>query len=323
MKAIVVRNHGGPEVLTYEDVEIRQPGSGEIRVRNRAIGVNYTDIYARTGAFNPPELPFIPGKEGAGEVISVGPDVYDFSPGDRVAYVESMGAYAEEHVVPAHFAVHLPDSIDFKAAAAMMLKGLTAQFLLRRTFHVEARHTILVHAAAGGVGSILTQWAKSFGATVIGTVGSPEKREIAYKNGCDFVIDYHKEDVATRVKEITNGEGCHVVYDGIGKATFSASLDSLRPFGYFVNFGLASGPIDSLDISILAEKGSLFATFPVLTEHLAKQEDVLSMSDELFHTVSSGAVKIQTPAHMSLAEASQAHRKLESRQTTGVMILLP
>lgn len=323
MKTILVRNYGGPEVLSYEDVEIRQPGPGEIRVRNRAIGVNFTDIYARKGAFAPPALPFIPGKEGAGEVISVGEGVHDFVPGDRVAYVETLGAYAEEHIVPAHFAVILPGAIDFETAAAMMLNGLTAQFLLRRTFQVEAGHIVLVHAAAGGVGSILTQWAKSLGATVIGTVGSPEKVNIARKNGCDFVIEYRKEDIAARVKEVTNGEGCHVVYDGIGKATFPASLDCLRPFGYFVSFGFASGPIETLDIRLLGEKGSLFATFPILTEYLAKREDILAMSDELFRVVLNGAVKIEVPAHMPLVEAAKAHSLLESRQTTGATVLLP
>lgn len=323
MKTILVRNYGGVEVLSYEDVEIRQPGPGEIRVRNRAIGVNYTDVYARTGAFGPPALPFTPGKEGAGEVISVGEGVHDFAPGDRVAYVETLGAYAEEHIVPAHFAVKLPANIDFVTAAAMMLKGLTAQFLLRRTFRVVKGHIVLVHAAAGGVGSILTQWAKKLGATVIGTVGSSEKVEIARKNGCDFVIEYRKENFAARVKKITNGEGCHVVYDGIGQATFPASLDCLHLFGYFVSFGFASGPIDPLDVRLLGEKGSLFATFPILTDYLTKREDILAMSEELFQVVMSGAVKIEVPAHMRLVEAAEAHRLLEGRQTTGATVLLP
>lgn len=323
MKTILVRDYGGPEVLSYEDIEIRQPGPGEIRIRNRAIGVNYTDVYARTGVFAPSALPFTPGKEGAGEVISVGEGVKDFAPGDRVAYVETLGAYAEEHIVPAHFAVQLPSAIDFETAAAMMLKGLTAQFLLRQTFRVESGHIVLVHAAAGGVGSILTQWAKNLGAKVIGTVGSPEKIEIARKNGCDFVIEYREEDIAARVKEVTNGEGCHVVYDGIGKATFQASLDCLRPFGYFVSFGFTSGPIEPLDIRLLGEKGSLFATFPILTEYLAKREDVLAMSDELFSVVLSGAVKIEVPTHMPLVEAAQAHGRLQARQTTGATVLLP
>jgi NADPH2:quinone reductase len=240
-----------------------------------------------------------------------------------VAYVETLGAYAEECIVPVHFLVHLPDAIDFETAAAMMLKGLTAEYLLRRTFRVEAGHTILVHAAAGGVGVILTQWAKHLGATVIGTVGSPEKAEFARQNGCDHVIDYHNEDFATRVKEITNGEGCHVVYDGVGKATFPASLDCLRPLGYFVSFGSASGPIPPFDIMLLARKGSLFATWQVLPTHLARREDVLAMSQDLFDVVASGAVKININSRIPLAEAAQAHRRLEARQTTGAAILLP
>jgi NADPH2:quinone reductase len=225
--------------------------------------------------------------------------------------------------VPAHFLVHLPDAVDFETAAAMMLKGLTAQYLLRRTFHVEAGHTILVHAAAGGVGLILTQWAKHLGATVIGTVGSPEKAELARQNGCDDVIDYRKHDFAARVKEVTKGKGCHVVYDGVGNATFPGSLDCLRPFGYFVSFGSASGPIPPFDIMLLAEKGSLFATWPVLTMHLAKREDVLAMSHLLFEVVASGAVKIQIHARMPVTEAAEAQRRLEARETSGATVLLP
>jgi NADPH:quinone reductase len=238
-----------------------------------------------------------------------------------VAYVGTLGAYAEERIVPTHFLVHLPNAIDFETGAAMMLKGLTAQYLLRRTFRVEAGHTILVHAAAGGVG--LTQWAKHLGATVIGTVGSPEKAELARKNGCDHIIEYRKEDFAARVREITNGEGCHVVYDGVGKATFPASLDCLRRFGYFVSFGSASGPIEPLDIMLLEKNGSLFATWQLLFAHLARREDVLAMSDDLFHVVSSGAVKIPVHARMPLAEVAEAHRRLEARQTTGATVLLP
>jgi NADPH:quinone reductase len=323
MKAIRVNRCGGPDVLSYENVDIGPLGPDQVRVRNRAIGVKFVDIYLRTGADSSPRLPFTPGKEGAGEVLAVGENVVDFAPGDRVAYTETLGAYAEECIVPAHFLVHLPDAIDFETAAAMMLKGLTAQYLLRRTFRVEASQTILMHAAAGGVGGILTQWAKHLGATVIGTVGSPEKIELARQNGCDHVIDYRREDFAARVKEITGGEGCHVVYDGVGQATFPASLDCLRPFGYFVSFGVASGPIPPFDIMLLSQKGSLFATWPVLTLHLAKREDVLSMSQDLFEVVASGAVKIPAPARMKLIEAAQAHRKLEARQTTGAMVLLP
>lgn len=323
MKAIRVYQHGGPDVLAYENVELGEPGPGEVRVRNRAIGVNFVDVYLRSGAYPPPQLPFTPGKEGAGEVISVGPDVAGFKPGDRVAYAEALGAYAQEHNVPAHFLVHLPDDIDFETGAAMMLKGLTAQYLLRRTFRIEAGHTVLVHAAAGGVGLILTQWAKHLGATVIGTVGSPEKGELARSNGADHVIDYSNENFAARVREITEGQGVDVVYDGIGKATFEGSLDSLRPFGHFVSFGAASGPIPPFDITTLARKGSLYATWPLLPNHLARREDVLVMSTDLFDVVASGAVKIPVHARLPLSQASEAHRRLEGRQTTGAMVLLP
>lgn len=318
-----VHRHGGPEVLTFEDVRIGQPGPGEVLVRNRAIGVNFVDTYLRSGAFAPPYMPFIPGKEGAGEVLAIGEGVQGFAPGDRVAYVETLGAYAEGCIVPVHFVVNLPDAIEYETAAAMMLKGLTAQYLLRRTFRVEPGQTILVQAAAGGVGVILTQWAKHLGATVIGTVGSPAKAEVARHNGCDHVIDYRKEDFVARVKEITAGEGCHVVYDGVGKATFPGSLDCLRPFGYFVSFGFASGTIPPFDILLLLQKGSLFATWPGLTMHLARREDVLAMTQELFDVVASGAVKIQPATRLPLAEAAEAHRRLESRQTTGATVLLP
>ncbi len=323
MKAIRVHQHGGPDVLAYENFELGEPGPGEVRVRNRAIGVNFVDIYLRSGAYPPPQLPFIPGKEGAGEVVSVGPDVEGFRPGDRVAYAEALGAYAEEHNVPARVLVHLPEDIDFETGAAMMLKGLTAQYLLRRTFRVEARHTLLVHAAAGGVGLILTQWAKHLGAKVIGTVGSPEKAELARANGADYVIDYGKENFATRVLEITEGEGVDVVYDSIGKATFEGSLDSLRPFGHFVSFGAASGSIPPFDITTLAQKGSLYATWPLLPAHLSRREDVLAMSKDLFDVVARGAVNIRVHARLPLAEAAEAHRRLEGRQTTGALVLLP
>ncbi|MBD9497512.1 quinone oxidoreductase [Ensifer sp. ENS01] len=323
MKAIRVHQHGGPDVLAYENFELGEPGPGEVRVRNRAIGVNFVDIYLRSGAYPPPQLPFIPGKEGAGEVVSVGPDVEGFKPGDRVAYAEALGAYADEHNVPARVLVHLPEDIDFETGAAMMLKGLTAQYLLRRTFRVEAGHTLLVHAAAGGVGLILTQWAKHLGAKVIGTVGSPEKAELARANGADYVIDYGKENFATRVLEITEGEGVDVVYDSIGKATFEGSLDSLRPFGHFVSFGAASGSIPPFDITTLAQKGSLYATWPLLPAHLSRREDVLAMSKDLFDVVARGAVNIRVHARLPLAEAAEAHRRLEGRQTTGALVLLP
>jgi NADPH2:quinone reductase len=323
VKAIRVHRHGGPEVLTYEDAAIGAPGPGEIRVRNRAIGLNFVDVYFRTGEYAPPNLPFIPGNEGAGEVIAVGEGVRGFAIGDRVAYVETLGSYAEERLVSAHFAVHLPSAIDFATGAAMMLKGLTAQYLLRRTFRVERGHVVLVHAAAGGVGLILTQWAKHLGAIVIGTVGSDGKAELALDNGCDYVINYRQENFAARVKEITRGEGCHVVYDGVGKATFPASLDCLRPFGYFVSFGSSSGPIEPFDIMLLMQKGSLFATWQLLFTHLAKREDVIAMSEELFNVVGSGAVKIPVHTRLPLAEVAEAHRRLQARETTGATVLLP
>ncbi len=323
INAVRVHRHGGPAALTYEKIAIGHPGPGEVRVHNKAVGLNFVDIYFRNGEYTPPALPFVPGNEGAGIVVAVGENVTDFAPGDRVAYVMTLGAYAEESLVPAHYVVHLPDAIDFETGAAMLLKGLTAQYLLRRTFRVEPGHTVLIHAAAGGVGLILTQWAKHLGATVIGTTGSPEKAELALKNGCDFVIDYHKEDFAKRVKEITNGEGCHVVYDGIGKATFPHSLDCLRPFGYFVSYGSASGAIEPFDIMLLMKKGSVFATWQLLFDHLAKREDVLAMSSELFEVVASGAVKISVHTRLPLTEVAEAHRRLEARETTGATVLLP
>lgn len=323
MKAIRVHDYGGPDVLTYEDVDIGQPGPDEVLVQNRAIGVNFTDTYMRGGAFGAPSLPFIPGKEAAGDVVAVGDNVTQFAPGDRVAYTETPGAYAEQSIVPTHFLVHLPAGITYETVAASLLKGLTAQFLLRRTFRVEAGQTILVHAAAGGVGTILAQWAKHLGATVIGTVGSPEKVETARRNGCDYVINYSEENFVKRVDEVTDGQKCHVVYDGVGKATFPASLDCIRPFGYFVSYGFASGKIPPFDIMILVEKGSLYTTWPGLTQYLAKREDVVSMSEEFFDLISSGAVRIDSPYTLALSDAEDAHRRMESRKSTGSMVMLP
>lgn len=323
MKAVRIHRHGGPEVLAYEDVAIGKPGPGEVRVRNHAVGLNFVDIYFRTGEYVPPALPFIPGNEGAGEIIAVGEDVSEFAPGDRVAYVETLGSYAQERIVPARHVVALPGAIDFETGAAMLLKGLTAQALLRRSFRVEPGHTILIHAAAGGVGLILSQWAKHLGATVIGTVGSAEKAELARRNGCDHIIDYRSEDFVARVAELTGGERCHVVYDGVGKATFPASLDCLRPLGTFVSYGSASGAIPPFDITLLMEKGSLYATWQLLFTHLARREDMLAMSRELFEVVASGAVKIPVHHRFPLAEASEAQRRLAARETTGATVLLP
>jgi NADPH2:quinone reductase len=322
MKAVRVHHHGGPDVLTYEDVEVSQPGAGEVLVRNHAVGVNFVDTYMRSGAF-PSELPFTLGKEGAGEVVAIGEGVTEFSIGDRVAYTETPGAYADMCVVSAHFLVHLPDSVSYQTAAGSMLKGLTAQYLLRRTFRVNTGHTVLIQAAAGGVGLILSQWAKHLGALVIGTVGSEEKAKLALANGCDHVINYNTEDFSARVKKITGGEGCDVVYDGVGKATFPGSLDCLKPMGYFVSFGLASGPIDAFDIRILAGKGSLYTTWPVLTQYLAKREDVISMSNELFDVIASGAVKVRIHDTLPLSQAKAAHELFETRGVAGATILVP
>jgi len=319
MKAIQVNQHGGPEVLTYVDTTIDRPGPGQIKVRNRAIGLNFVDIYFRKGEYDPGKLPFIPGNEGAGEVIEVGENVSNFKPGDRVAYVVVLGAYARETIVPANYAVHLPESMKYKTAAAMILKGLTAQYLLRQVFQVGPGQTILIHAAAGGVGQILTQWAKYLGATVIGVVGTAEKATIARNNGCDFVINYSQDDIAEKVKECTKNKGCDVVYDSVGQATFHASLDSLRPRGYLVSFGSASGPIKNFDLTLL-KRGSLVITAPSLFDYL---DDIKTMSDELFERIASGSITVPSPAELSLAEAAEAHSLLESRQTTGATVLLP
>ncbi|CAH1670361.1 MULTISPECIES: quinone oxidoreductase [unclassified Chelatococcus] len=322
MKAIRVHAPGGPETLRFEDVEVGQPGPGEVRIRQLAIGLNFLDVYHRSGLY-PLPTPFIPGSEGAGEVVSVGEGVDEFVPGDRVAYAGAIGAYAEERLVPASVLVHLPGAIDFETAAAIMLKGLTAQYLLRRTFKVEEGQTILFHAAAGGVGLIATQWAKHLGATVIGTVGSPEKAELAKAHGCDHVILYREEDFAKRVRDITNGQGCAVVYDSVGKATFPASLDCLTPLGMFVSFGSSSGQIDAFNINILSQKGSLFATRPSLNAYIARRSDLVDMAADLFHVVQSGAVQVRIEKRYALADAEAAHRALEGRTTTGATVLLP
>jgi NADPH2:quinone reductase len=321
-KAILIHQHGGPEVMSYEDVEIKRPGPGEARVRHTAIGVNYIDTYFRTGLY-PAPLPFVPGNEGAGEVVEVGEGVTEVAPGDRVAYVFTLGAYAEERVIPAKTLVKVPEGISDETAAAMMLKGMTAQYLLNRTYKVKPGDTILFHAVAGGVGLIACQWAKHLGATVIGTAGSEDKAELARANGCDHVILYRQENFAARVKEITGGALCAAVYDGVGKETFPASLDCLKPFGVFVSFGSASGPIDAFNIGILAQKGSLYATRPTLNTHIATREGLEDISTSLFDVVKSGAVKIAINHRFPLSEAAEAHRALEGRRTTGVTILQP
>ena len=322
--AVRVHKTGGPEVLTYEEVEVPAPGPGQVRVKNRAIGVNFIDTYFRMGMYpSPVGLPFVSGNEGAGDVIAVGPGVTDVKVGDRVGYVSGLGAYSVERILPADRAVKLPDSISYEQAAAMMLKGMTVQYLLRRTYKVQKGDNVLIHAAAGGVGLIACQWANHLGANVIGTVGSKDKAELAKKNGAHHVILYRDEDFAAKVKEITGGKLCEVVYDGVGKATFPASLDCLKPLGMFASFGNASGSIEAFNINILQTKGSLFATRPTLNHYAAKREDLLKTANDLFEVVASGAVKIPVNQKYPLKDAQKAHRDLESRGTTGSTILVP
>jgi NADPH:quinone reductase len=322
--AVRVHKVGGPEVLTYEEVDVPASGPGQIRVKQHACGVNFIDTYFRSGLYPAPGgLPFIAGNEAAGEVVEVGPGVSEFKRGDRVAYVQGPGCYTAERNVPAERAVKLPDNISYEQAAGMMLKGLTAEYLLRRTFKVEKGMNVLMHAAAGGVGLILCQWANHLGANVIGTVGSKDKAELARANGCHHTILYRDEDFVARVKEISGGKLCDVVYDGIGQATFPGSLDCIRPLGMFVSFGSASGPVKAFDINILQFKGSLFATRPTLGTYAAKRADLLSMAGELFAVVGSGAVKIPINQKYALRDAAKAHRDLEGRATTGSSILVP
>jgi NADPH:quinone reductase len=322
--AVRVHKTGGPEVLTYEDIEIPAPGPGQIKMRNHAAGINFIDTYFRMGAYPAPGgMPFIAGNESAGEVIAVGSGVTDLKKGDRVAYVGPFGGYAAERLVPADRAVKLPDNISYEQAAGMMLKGMTVQYLVNRTYKVGKGTNVLMHAAAGGVGLILCQWAAHLGGNVIGTVGSKDKAELAKKNGCHHTILYREEDFVARVKDITGGKLCDVVYDGVGKTTFPASLDCLRPLGYFVSFGASSGTIDAFPINILQTKGSLFATRPTLNNYVAKREDLVACAKDLFDKVGSGAVKIPINQTYKLKDAQKAHKDLESRGTTGVSILVP
>ncbi|MGI8524956.1 MAG: quinone oxidoreductase family protein [Pseudolabrys sp.] len=322
--AVRVHKVGGPEVLTVDDIEIPAPGQDQVKIRQHAIGVNFIDTYFRMGMYpSPIGMPFVAGNEGAGEVTAIGPGVTDLKNGDRVAYVAPLGGYAAERLLPADRAVKLPDNISYEQAAAMMLKGMTAQYLLNRTYKVGKGTICLIHAAAGGVGLIACQWANHLGATVIGTVGSKEKAELAKKNGAHHTILYRDEDFVARVKEITSGKLCDVVYDGIGKTTFPASLDCLRPMGYFVSFGSASGQIDAFNINLLQAKGSLFATRPTLNHYAAKREDLLNTANDLFKVVGSGAVKIPINQKYALKDAQKAHKDLEGRDTTGSTILIP
>jgi NADPH2:quinone reductase len=323
-QAIRIHETGGPEVLTWDTVEVGAPGPGEVRLTQSAVGLNYIDVYHRTGLYPLPALPTAIGMEAAGQVESVGEGVTDFKPGDRVAYAAPpLGAYAQVRLMPADRLVKLPDGISDQQAAAMMLQGMTVQYLIRRTFRVNKGDTVLFHAAAGGVGLIACQWLKHLGATVIGTVGSDEKAEIAQAHGCDHAINYRTENFVDRVREITDGAGVPVVYDSIGKDTFEGSLDCLAPFGMFVGFGNASGPVPPFNMGILAQKGSLFVTRPTLMTYTAKREDLLATANELFDVVLSDAVKIEINQTYPLAETAQAHRDLEARKTTGSTVLLP
>jgi NADPH2:quinone reductase len=321
--AIRVHAYGGPEVLTWESVDVPKPGPGEAKIRHTHVGLNFIDTYHRSGLYKQPHLPFVLGTEGAGVVIEVGPDVTEVAAGDRVAYASVIGAYAEERLIAADRLVILPDSIDGNMAAAMMLQGMTVQYLLRRTFRVGPETTMLLHAAAGGIGLIAAQWARHLGATIIGTVGSEEKAAMAREAGCTHVINSRTENFAQRVKEITGGKGVDVVYDGVGKDTFPASLDCLKPLGMWVSFGNASGPVPAFEIALLAQKGSLFATRPTLNHYTASRADLLATARDLFDVVDQGHVKIAVNQTYALQNAAEAHRDLEARKTTGSTVLIP
>lgn len=320
--AIRIHEPGGPEVMRWEEVTVGEPGPTEVRVRQTAVGLNYIDTYHRSGVYKLP-LPAIIGSEGAGVVEAVGRDVATLKPGDRVAYAGSIGAYAEERLIAADRLVHLPAEIDDLHAAGMMLQGMTAQYLLRQTFNVSSSDTILVHAAAGGVGLILCQWARHLGATVIGTVSSDEKAALAKANGCTHTIVYTRENFVERVRELTGGKGVAVVYDGVGATTFFGSLDCLRPKGLAVLFGAASGQVPPFDLQLLSAKGSLFVTRPSLGAYTAKRADLVATASDLFEVVRSGAVSIDVRQTFALKDAAEAHRALESRATTGTTVLLP
>ena len=321
--AIRFHQTGGPEVLRWEEVPVGDPAADEVRLRHEAVGLNYIDTYQRSGLY-PLPLPSGLGQEGAGVVEAVGKDVRDFRPGDRVAYAGGpVGAYSQQRCLPAARLLKLPERIDFRTGAAMMLQGLTTAYLLRRTYAVQAGDAVLIHAAAGGVGLIACQWARALGATVIGTVSTEAKAELARQHGCEHVILYSHEDVAARVRDITGGEGVAVVYDGVGKDTFAASLDSLRMRGMMVSFGNASGAVPPFNPLLLTQKGSLFLTRPMLAHYTANRDELLALGQELFAVVESGKVRININQTFALADAADAHRALEARQTTGSTVLLP
>ena len=322
-RAVVIERTGGPEVLEYRETPLSAPGPGEVTLAQAAVGLNYIDVYHRTGLYPVPSLPAVIGMEGAGIVEAVGEGVQTLKPGDRAAYAGVLGAYAQRRNIPAERLVPLPDGISFDQAAAMMLQGMTAQYLTRRTYRVEAGDRVLLHAAAGGVGLIAAQWLRHLGATVIGTVGSEPKAEMAREHGCHHVINYRTENFVERVRELTGGEGVDVVYDSVGKATFTGSLDCLRPLGMMVSFGNASGAVPPFEPGLLAQKGSLFFTRPTIMHYIASTEDLLRTAADLFEVVESGVVRIEVNQRYPLSEAGRAHQDLEARTTTGSSILLP
>ena len=321
-KAFRFHRTGGPEVMQWEEVEVGAPGPGQVKLKATAIGLNYLDTYHRTGLY-PMPLPSPIGMEGAGEVIAVGESVKDFKPGDHVAYSSILGSYAEERLAPADKLVKVPAGVSDKVAAAIMLKGMTAEYLLNRTYKVKPGDTILFHAAAGGVGLIACQWAKHLGATVIGTVGSDEKAALAKAHGCDHVINYSRENFVERVKEITGGKGLPVVYDSVGKSTWPASLDCLQPLGMMVSFGNSSGPIPPVEGQLLSAKGSLFFTRPTLMTYVGRRDWLEASAAALFDVVAKGIVKIEINQTYALKDAVQAHIDLEARKTTGSTVLIP
>jgi NADPH:quinone reductase len=321
--AIRVHQTGGPEAMKWEGVEVGAPGQGQVRLKQHAVGVNYIDTYQRSGLYKMP-LPFVPGNEGAGEVLAVGPGVTDFKVGDRGAYAGAVGSYADERLMPADRLVKLPDAIDYKTGAAMMLQGMTVRYLLRQTYKVVPGTALLLHAAAGGIGLIAAQWARHLGAAaIIGTVSSEDKAKLAKEAGCTHVINYKTEDFVKRTREITGGQGVDVVYDGVGKDTYPGSLDCLKPLGLWVSFGNASGPVPPFEVNILQGKGSLYATRPTLQTYVAKRADLLANAGDLFDVVGRGIVKINVNHTYPLKDAAQAHRDLEGRKTTGSIVLLP
>ena len=322
--AIRIHQPGGPEALSWDEVAVGQPGPGEVRLEQTAVGLNYIDVYHRSGLYPLPQMPAVIGMEAAGRVEAVGEGVTELQPGDRVAYAAAPpGAYTEARIIPAHRVVKLPDGISDRQAAGMMLQGMTVEYLIRRTYRVKAGDTVLFHAAAGGVGLIACQWLKALGVTVIGTVGSEEKAALAKAHGCTHTINYRSENFAERVKEITGGAGVPVVYDSVGKDTFEGSLQSLAPLGMLVTFGNASGPVPPFDLGRLAALGSLFITRPTLMTYTAKREDLVASAQALFGVVTDGSVTIEVKQTYPLSETAQAHRDLEGRKTTGSTVLLP